>query len=74
LTEREDLEHRIDTVLEVLAIDMEGWRHDGLVPNSALTEAKELKEEAGWEKQPDLSERLTAAIERAEREIEQGRS
>jgi hypothetical protein len=74
LTEREDLKHRIDTVLEVLAIGMEGWRNDGIVPNSALTEARELKEEAGWESQPDLSDRLTAAIEQAEREIEQGRS
>ncbi len=74
MTEREDLKHRIDTVLEVLAIDMEAWRHDGLVPNSALTEARELKEEAGWEKQPDLSERLTTAIAQAERELEQGRS
>jgi hypothetical protein len=74
LTEREDLKHRIDVVLEVLATDMDVWRHDGLVPNSALTEARELKEEADWEKQPDLSERLTAAIAQAEREIEQGRS
>ena len=74
MTEREDLKHRIDTVLEVLAIDMEGWRNDGIVPNSALTEARELKEEAGWESQPDLSERLTTAIEQAEREIEHGRS
>jgi hypothetical protein len=73
LTEREDLEHRIDVVLQVLATDMEGWRHDGLVPNSALTEARELKEEAGWEKQPDLSDRLATAIAQAEREIELGR-
>jgi hypothetical protein len=74
LTEREDLNHRIDTVLQVLATDMEGWRHDGLIPNSALTEARELKEEAVWEKQTDLSERLATAIAQAEREIEQGRS
>jgi hypothetical protein len=74
LTEREDLNHRIDIVLQVLATDMEGWRHDGLVPNSALTEARELKEEAGWEKQSDLSERLATAIAQAEREIERGRS
>jgi hypothetical protein len=74
LTEREDLNHRIDVVLQVLATDMEGWRHDGLVPNAALTEARELKEEAGWENQGDLSERLAAAIAQAEREIEQGRS
>jgi hypothetical protein len=74
LTEREDLKHRIDTVLEDLAIGMEGWRHDGLVPNSVLTEARELQEEAGWEKQPDLADRLGTAIAQAEREIELGRS
>jgi hypothetical protein len=74
LTEREDLKHRIDVVLEVLATDMEAWRHDGLAPNSALTEARELKEEAGWENQTDLADRLTTAIGQAEREIEQGRS
>lgn len=73
MTEREDLKHRIDTVLEVLAIDMEGWRNDGIVPNSALTEARELKEEAAWEKQTDLSDRLATAIAQAEREIELGR-
>jgi hypothetical protein len=74
LTEREDLNRRIDVVLQVLATDMEAWRHDGLVPNSALTEARELQEEATWEKQTDLSDRLGTAIAQAEREIEQGRS
>ncbi len=73
LTEREDLKHRTDIVLQVLATDMEAWRHDGLVPNSVLTEARELKEEAAWEKQNDLSEQLSAAIAQAEREIGQGR-
>jgi hypothetical protein len=74
LTEREDLKHRIDVVLQVLATDMAAWRHDGLVPNSALAEARELKEEAGWENQADLAERLATAIAQAEREIEQGHS
>ncbi len=74
LTEREDLKHRTDLVLQVLATDMDAWRHDGLVPNSALTEARELKEEAAWEKQSDLSDRLATAIAQAEREIELGRS
>jgi hypothetical protein len=74
LTERADLNHRIDVVLQVLATDMEAWRHDGLVPNSVLTEARELQEEASWEKQTDLSDRLATAIAQAEREIELGRS
>lgn len=74
LTERDDLKHRIDVVLQVLATDMEGWRRDGLVPNTSLAEARELKEEATWEQQADLAERLDTAIAEAEREIERGRS
>jgi hypothetical protein len=74
MSEREDLQHRVDVVLENLAIAMEGWRNTGLDPNSALREAKELHEEATWEQQNDLAERLVSAVDQAERQIQHGRS
>lgn len=73
MSEREDLKARIDIVLENLAVDMDGWRRSGLAPNSTLAEARELAEEATWEKQDDLADRLSSAIQHAEREIAQGR-
>jgi len=73
MSEREDLQRQVDTVLEDLSIGMEAWRNTGQAPNSVLQEAKELREEAGWERQTDLADRLAGAIEQAEREIERAR-
>jgi hypothetical protein len=74
MSEREDLQSRVDIVLENLAIAMESWQNTGLDPNSALREGKELREEAIWEQQADLAARLADAIGQAERQIERGRS
>ncbi len=74
MSEREDLQRRVNVVLENLAIAMEGWRNTGLDPNSALREARELHEEASWEQQTDLAEGLVSAIDQAERQIGHGRS
>jgi hypothetical protein len=74
MSEREDLQSRVGIVVENLAIGMEAWRNTGQVPNSALREARELHEEATWEQQTDLAERLTSAIDQAERQIQRGRS
>jgi len=73
MSEREDLQRHVDAVLADLSIGMEGWRNTGQAPNSVLQEAKELHEEAGWEQQSDLADRLAGAIEQAEREIEHRR-
>jgi hypothetical protein len=74
MSEREDLQSRVDVVLENLAIAMESWRNTSLEPNTALREARELHEEATWERQTDLGERLESAIDEAEREIARGLS
>jgi hypothetical protein len=73
MSEREDLKSRIDIVLEDLLVAMEAWQRTGQVPNMALREARELQEEATWEQQNDLAQRLASAIGEAEQQIERGR-
>jgi hypothetical protein len=73
MSEREDLKSRIDIVLEDLLVAMEAWQRTGQVPNMALREARELQEEATWEQQNDLAQRLASAIEEAEQQIARGR-
>jgi hypothetical protein len=73
VSERAELAARVDVVLRRMAVDLEGWRRDGLARYGTLREARELLEEAQWEGQAELAARLAGGIQEFEEEVEHGR-